>query len=237
MNVPKRGIGESTLQKLRDYANSKNISVSNVLDHINEIDTLSDRVIKQLALFSNLIIELKTFAIEGPSKSIEKILDLTGYKNELIKEGTLESQMRVENLDELLTSAVEFENLYEEEIDDPFHKVRDYLESLALFTESDNITDEDTVLLMTLHNAKGLEFPIVFMTGMEENVFPSQKSENEFEIQEERRLCYVGMTRAEKKLYLTYSSTRTLWAGTNYNLPSRFLDEAKPFYKEIELRI
>ena len=88
---------------------------------------------------------------------------------------------------------------------------------------------------MTLHNAKGLEFPIVFMTGMEENVFPSQKSENEFEIQEERRLCYVGMTRAEKKLYLTYSSTRTLWAGTNYNLPSRFLDEAKPFYKEIEL--
>ena len=235
LNVPKRGIGESTLQKLRDYANSKNISVSNVLDHINEIDTLSDRVIKQLALFSNLIIELKTFAIEGPSRSIEKILDLTGYKNELIKEGTLESQMRVENLDELLTSAVEFENLYEEEIDDPFHKVRDYLESLALFTESDNITDEDTVLLMTLHNAKGLEFPIVFMTGMEENVFPSQKSENEFEIQEERRLCYVGMTRAEKKLYLTYSSTRTLWAGTNYNLPSRFLDEAKPFYKEIEL--
>ena len=189
LNVPKRGIGESTLQKLRDYANSKNISVSNVLDHINEIDTLSDRVIKQLTLFSNLIIELKTFAIEGPSKSIEKILDLTGYKNELIKEGTLESQMRVENLDELLTSAVEFENLYEEEIDDPFHKVRDYLESLALFTDSDNITNEDSVLLMTLHNAKGLEFPIVFMTGMEENVFPSQKSENEFEIQEERRFA------------------------------------------------
>ena len=207
LNVPKRGIGESTLQKLRDYANSKNISVSNVLDHINEIDTLSDRVIKQLTSFKNLIIELKTYALKGPSQSIEKILELTGYKNELIKEGTLESQMRMENLEELLTSAMEFENLYEEEIDDPFHKVRDYLESLALFTDSDNITNEDRVLLMTLHNAKGLEFPIVFMTGMEENVFPSQKSENEFEIQEERRLCYVGMTRAEKKLYLTYSST------------------------------
>ena len=235
LNVPKRGIGESTLQKLRDYANSKNISVSNVLEDINEIDTLSDRVIKQLTIFKNLIIELKTHAIKGPSQSIEKILELTGYKKELIKEGTLESQMRIENLDELLTSAVEFENLYEEEIDDPFHKVRDYLESLALFTESDNITNEDNVLLMTLHNAKGLEFPIVFMTGMEENVFPSQRSENEFEIQEERRLCYVGMTRAEKKLYLTYSSTRTLWAGTNYNLPSRFLDEAKPFFKELEV--
>ena len=235
LNVPKRGIGESTLQKLRDYANSRNISVSNVLEHINEIDTLSDRVIKQLTTFKNLIIELKTHAIKGPSQSIEKILELTGYKKELIKEGTLESQMRIENLDELLTSAVEFENLYEEEIDDPFHKVRDYLESLALFTDSDNITNEDNVLLMTLHNAKGLEFPIVFMTGMEENVFPSQRSENEFEIQEERRLCYVGMTRAEKKLYLTYSSTRTLWAGTNYNLPSRFLDEAKPFFKELEV--
>ncbi len=235
LNVPKRGIGESTLQKLRDYANSRNISVSNVLEHINEIDTLSDRVIKQLTTFKNLIIELKTHAIKGPSQSIEKILELTGYKKELIKEGTLESQMRIENLDELLTSAVEFENLYEEEIDDPFHKVRDYLESLALFTDSDNITNEDNVLLMTLHNAKGLEFPVVFMTGMEENVFPSQRSENEFEIQEERRLCYVGMTRAEKKLYLTYSSTRTLWAGTNYNLPSRFLDEAKPFFKELEV--
>ena len=235
LNVPKRGIGESTLQKLRDYANSKNISVSNVLEDINEIDTLSDRVIKQLTIFKNLIIELKTHAIKGPSQSIEKILELTGYKKELIKEGTLESQMRIENLDELLTSAVEFENLYEEEIDDPFHKVRDYLESLALFTESDNITNEDNVLLMTLHNAKGLEFPVVFMTGMEENVFPSQRSENEFEIQEERRLCYVGMTRAEEKLYLTYSSTRTLWAGTNYNLPSRFLDEAKPFFKELEV--
>ena len=235
LNVPKRGIGESTLQKLRDYANSRNISVSNVLEHINEIDTLSDRVIKQLTTFKNLIIELKTHAIKGPSQSIEKILEMTGYKKELIKEGTLESQMRIENLDELLTSALEFENLYEEEIDDPFHKVRDYLESLALFTDSDNITNEDNVLLMTLHNAKGLEFPVVFMTGMEENVFPSQRSENEFEIQEERRLCYVGMTRAEKKLYLTYSSTRTLWAGTNYNLPSRFLDEAKPFFKELEV--
>ncbi len=235
LNVPKRGIGESTLQKLREYANSNNISVSNVLDYLKEIDTLSDRVIKQLNIFKNLIIELKTYAINGPAQSIEKILELTGYRDELIKEGTLESQMRIENLEELLTSAMEFENLYEEEIDDPFHKVRDYLESLALFTDSDNITKEDNVLLMTLHNAKGLEFPIVFMTGMEENVFPSQKSENEFEIQEERRLCYVGMTRAEKKLYLTYSSTRTLWAGTNYNLPSRFLDEGRPFFKELEV--
>ena len=235
LNVPRRGIGDSTLQKLRDYANSKNISVSNVIDHVDDIDSLSERVINQINNFKELVTELKTYAIEGPSKSIIKILELTGYKDELIKEGTLESQMRIENLDELITSAFEFENLYDEEVDDPYSKVRDYLESLALFTDSDDITDEDKVLLMTLHNAKGLEFPVVFMTGMEENIFPNQKSENEFDIQEERRLCYVGMTRAEKKLYLTYSSTRTLWGGTNYNLPSRFLDEAKPFFNEIEV--
>ena len=235
LNVPRRGIGDSTLQKLRDYANSKNISVSNVIEHIDDIDSLSERVINQINNFKELVTELKTYAIEGPSKSIIKILELTGYKDELIKEGTLESQMRIENLDELLTAAFEFENLYDEEVEDPYSKVRDYLESLALFTDSDDITDEDKVLLMTFHNAKGLEFPLVFMTGMEENIFPNQKSENEFDIQEERRLCYVGMTRAEKKLYLTYSSTRTLWGGTNYNLPSRFLDEAKPFFNEIEV--
>ncbi len=235
LNVPRRGIGDSTLQKLRDYANSKNISVSNVIEHVDDIDSLSERVINQINNFKELVTELKTYAIEGPSKSIIKILELTGYKDELIKEGTLESQMRIENLDELLTAAFEFENLYDEEVEDPYSKVRDYLESLALFTDSDDITDEDKVLLMTFHNAKGLEFPVVFMTGMEENIFPNQKSENEFDIQEERRLCYVGMTRAEKKLYLTYSSTRTLWGGTNYNLPSRFLDEAKPFFNEIEV--
>ena len=235
LNVPRRGIGDSTLQKLRDYANSKNISVSNVIEHVDDIDSLSERVINQINNFKELVTELKTYAIEGPSKSIIKILELTGYKDELIKEGTLESQMRIENLDELLTAAFEFENLYDEEVEDPYSKVRDYLESLALFTDSDDIKDEDKVLLMTFHNAKGLEFPLVFMTGMEENIFPNQKSENEFDIQEERRLCYVGMTRAEKKLYLTYSSTRTLWGGTNYNLPSRFLDEAKPFFNEIEV--
>ena len=105
-----------------------------------------------------------------------------------------------------------------------------------MFTNTDSIEDEDNVLLMTLHNAKGLEFPYVFMTGMEENIFPSQKSESEFEVQEERRLCYVGMTRAEQKLYLTYSQTRTLWGGTTYNLKSRFLEESENFFKEIKVK-
>ena len=236
LNVPKRGIGESTLQKLRDYSNSKNSSVSNSLDNIENLDFLSARILNKLKEFKELITDLKVHSINGPSEAIIKTLELTGYKNQLIKDGTLESQMRIENLDELINSAFEFENLYEEDVDDPYIVLRDYLESLALFTNTDSIEDEDKVLLMTLHNAKGLEFPYVFMTGMEENIFPSQKSENEFEIQEERRLCYVGMTRAEQKLYLTYSQTRTLWGGTTYNLKSRFLDEAEDFFTELKVK-
>lgn len=236
LNVPKRGIGESTLQKLRDFSNNKNSSVSNSLDNLEELDFLSARVLNKLKEFKDLIIDLKSHAIKGPSEAIIKTLDLTGYKNQLIKDGTLESQMRIENLDELINSAFEFENLYEEDVEDPYVVLRDYLESLALFTNTDSIEDEDKVLLMTLHNAKGLEFPYVFMTGMEENIFPSQKSENDFEIQEERRLCYVGMTRAEEKLFLTYSQTRTLWGGTTYNLKSRFLDEAESYFKEIKVK-
>ena len=228
LNVPKRGIGESTLQKLRDYSNTNEISLSESINNLSKISNLSERAKKQIINFQEIINELKTFALQGPSITITKTLELTGYKDELVKEGTLESQMRLENLDELLTSAFEFENLYEEEVEDPFTVLRDYLESIALFTDSDDVNQEDRILLMTLHNAKGLEFPAVFITGMEENIFPSQRSESDFEIQEERRLCYVGMTRAEKKLYLSYSNTRTMWGGTNYYLPSRFIDEAKP---------
>ena len=236
LNVPKRGIGESTMQKLRDFSNSKDSSISNSLQELEKLDFLSARIINKLKEFKELITDLKVHAIKGPSEAIIKTLDLTGYKSQLLKDGTLESQMRIENLDELINSAFEFENLYEEDVDDPYVVLRDYLESLALFTNTDSIEDEDKVLLMTLHNAKGLEFPFVFMTGMEENIFPSQKSESEFEIQEERRLCYVGMTRAEKKLYLTYSQTRTLWGGTTYNLKSRFLDEAENFFTELKLK-
>ena len=191
LNVPKRGIGESTLQKLRDYANKNEISLSKSIENLDVINNLSDRVKKQINNFKEIINELKSFALQGPSVTITKTLELTGYKDELVKEGTLDSQMRLENLDELLTSAFEFENLYEEDIEDPFTVLRDYLESIALFTDSDDVDKEDRILLMTLHNAKGLEFPVVFMTGMEENIFPSQRSETDFEIQEERRLCYV----------------------------------------------
>ena len=172
-------------------------------------------------------------ANDDASKSIEKIIELTGYKMNLIKDGTMESQMRLENIEELLNSAYNFENVYDEEIDEPYSKLRDYLESIALFSETDELKDSDKVLLMTLHNAKGLEFPYVFMSGMEENLFPHERSSqgDQSEIEEERRLCYVGITRAEKKLYLSHAWSRTLWGGTTYNLPSRFLDEGSNHFE------
>ncbi|GIR94835.1 MAG: DNA helicase [Actinomycetota bacterium] len=239
VNVPRRGIGESTVKKIRVYLNETGKSIFEALESIEEIKNISPRIKGSLSEFKNLITDLKSYSLQGPSKTIQKVLELTGYKMSLIKEGTLESQMRIENIEELLNSAFSFENLYEEEIDEPYGILRDYLESIALFSETDKLEDADRVLLMTLHNAKGLEFPYVFMTGMEENLFPHERSSqgDNSEIEEERRLCYVGITRAEKKLYLTHAWSRTLWGGTVYNLPSRFLEEGSTHFDTIDFSL
>ena len=239
VNVPRRGIGESTVKKIRVYLNETGKSIFEALESIEEIKNISPRIKGSLSEFKDLITELKSYSLQGPSKTIQKVLELTGYKMSLIKEGTLESQMRIENIEELLNSAFSFENLYEEEIDEPYGMLRDYLESIALFSETDKLEDADRVLLMTLHNAKGLEFPFVFMTGMEENLFPHERSSqgDNSEIEEERRLCYVGITRAEKKLYLTHAWSRTLWGGTVYNLPSRFLEEGSSHFDTVDFSL
>ena len=239
VNVPRRGIGESTVKKIRVYLNETGKSIFEALESIEEIKNISPRIKGSLSEFKDLITELKSYSLQGPSKTIQKVLELTGYKMSLFKEGTLESQMRIENIEELLNSAFSFENLYEEEIDEPYGILRDYLESIALFSETDKLEDADRVLLMTLHNAKGLEFPYVFMTGMEENLFPHERSSqgDNSEIEEERRLCYVGITRAEKKLYLTHAWSRTLWGGTVYNLPSRFLEEGSSHFDTVDFSL
>ncbi len=239
VNVPRRGIGESTVKKIRVYLNETGKSIFEALESIEEIKNISPRIKGSLSEFKNLITDLKSYSLQGPSKTIQKVLELTGYKMSLIKEGTLESQMRIENIEELLNSAFSFENLYEEDIDEPYGMLRDYLESIALFSETDKLEDADRVLLMTLHNAKGLEFPYVFMTGMEENLFPHERSSqgDNSEIEEERRLCYVGITRAEKKLYLTHAWSRTLWGGTVYNLPSRFLEEGSSHFDTVDFSL
>ena len=239
VNVPRRGIGESTVKKIRVYLNETGKSIFEALESIEEIKNISPRIKASLSEFKNLITDLKSYSLQGPSKTIQKVLELTGYKMSLIKEGTLESQMRIENIEELLNSAFSFENLYEEDIDEPYGMLRNYLESIALFSETDKLEDADRVLLMTLHNAKGLEFPYVFMTGMEENLFPHERSSqgDNSEIEEERRLCYVGITRAEKKLYLTHAWSRTLWGGTVYNLPSRFLKEGSSHFDTVDFSL
>ncbi len=239
VNVPRRGIGESTVKKIRAYLNETGKTIFEALESIEEIKNISPRIKGSLLEFKDLITDLKSYSLQGPSKTIQKVLELTGYKMSLIKEGTLESQMRIENIEELLNSAVSFENLYEEDIDEPYGMLRDYLESIALFSETDKLEDADRVLLMTLHNAKGLEFPYVFMTGMEENLFPHERSSqgDNSEIEEERRLCYVGITRAEKKLYLTHAWSRTLWGGTVYNLPSRFLEEGSSHFETVDFSL
>ena len=239
VNEPRRGIGETTLKKIREYMNENGCSIQEALESLYNIKNLSNRVISNLLEFKDLINELKPYALQGPSKAIEKTLELTGYKLNLIKDGTLESQNRIENLDELLNSAFNFENLYDDEVDEPYAKLRDYLESISLFSETDNLEESDKILLMTLHNAKGLEFPYVFITGMEENLFPHERSTNESKLalEEETRLCYVGITRAENKLYLTHSWSRTLWGGTVYNQPSRFLEWGSEHFKTVDFSV
>ena len=238
VNVPRRGIGDSTIGKIRGSMDILNKNLSQILKNPEEVDNISPRIKSKLKEFYVLIEEFKSVAIQGPSKTIKEIINKTGYKSELINEGTLESQMRLENIEELMNSAFNFENLNESEIDEPFTVLREYLESIALFADTDDLEESDRVTLMTLHNAKGLEFPFVFMTGMEENLFPHERSTQggKKEIEEERRLCYVGITRAEKKLYLTYSWSRTLWGGTTFNLPSRFIEEGKDFLANIEIK-
>ncbi len=238
VNVPRRGIGDSTIGKIKESMDKFNENLSQILNKTDTIENISPRIKNNLSEFYQLIQDLKSIAIQGPSKTIEAILNKTGYREDLIKEGTLESQMRLENIEELMNSAFNFENLNELEIDEPFTLMREYLESIALFADTDELAESDRVTLMTLHNAKGLEFPYVFMTGMEENLFPHERSTQggKKEIEEERRLCYVGITRAEKKLYLTYSWSRTLWGGTTYNLPSRFIEEGKGFLTNVEIK-
>ena len=238
VNVPRRGIGDSTIGKIKGSMDKFNENLSQILNKTEKIENVSPRIKNNLSEFYQLIQDLKSIAIQGPSKTIEEILNKTGYREELIKEGTLESQMRLENIEELMNSAFNFENLNDLEIDEPFTLMREYLESIALFADTDELEESDRVTLMTLHNAKGLEFPFVFMTGMEENLFPHERSTQggKKEIEEERRLCYVGVTRAEKKLYLTYSWSRTLWGGTTYNLPSRFIEEGKGLLNNVEIK-
>jgi len=225
INVPKRGIGASTLDKIVNYASENELSVFEALGELEHIG-LSARIAASLLEFRRMLEQwgqLQEYV--SVTELVEEVLDKSGYREMLKVENTLEAQSRLENIDEFLSVTKHFENVSEDK------SLIAFLTDLALISDIDQLNDADgedgdAVVLMTLHSAKGLEFPVVFLIGMEEGIFPHSRSlEDEDEMEEERRLAYVGITRAEEELFLTSAQMRTLFGYTNMNAVSRFIHE------------
>lgn len=222
INVPKRGIGEVAWLKLEDYANQQGITVFEALARVPEIPDLAKRSANAIQQFARLMDGFQAKVDKIPLTELtESIIKETGYLEELKKENTPEAQARIENLQEFLSVTHDYDKYSEEKT------LTGFLAQISLVTDLDSFSEEaDQVVLMTLHTAKGLEFPVVFLTGMEEGLFPHSRSLlEEYEIEEERRLCYVGMTRAREELFVSRAWQRTQYGNTVYNPPSRFLGE------------
>ena len=220
INEPKRGIGKTSLEKVEQLAEATETSMYDVIKRADEFGL--NRVFLNSREFINVIEELKSKKDElSVSEMIKLTLKKTGYTKALEQENTIEAENRIANLDELLNVAIEFEEEFAE------NSLQEFLEGITLSSDLDNLEEqEDSVTLMTLHSAKGLEFPVVFLVGMEEGIFPGYQSMMEpKELEEERRLCYVGITRAKENLFLTCSKQRTVFGSTSYNPTSRFLQE------------
>jgi DNA helicase-2/ATP-dependent DNA helicase PcrA len=214
LNTPKRGVGDSSVGRLDAYARSHGLTF---LDALREAPAagVTGRAVKGIDDFLKLLDDLQLFTSDGPAAVLEAALQRSGYVAELEAEHSIEAEGRIENLAELVGAARDFGSIDE------------FLEQISLVADTDELDDDDSsVVLMTLHSAKGLEYPVVFLIGLEDGVFPHLRSIGEpDELEEERRLAYVGITRARERLYLTHAWARTLYGGTQYNPPSRFLDE------------
>ncbi len=220
INNPKRSIGDSTVAELVRHAAEKEMPLYSALADIP--DTLSARPKKCVADFGDLMNELVlTLEDMGVSEFVNYVIDRTGLKAQYERDQSEEGLSRVENINEFLGAVSE----YEQAADEP--SLSDYLENVALISDLDNATGESkAVTLMTIHSAKGLEFPVVFLTGMEEGIFPNGRCLGDDEkLEEERRLCYVAITRAQKRLHISYAAQRMLYNQVNYNAPSRFIGE------------
>ena len=220
INEPKRGIGKTSLDKIEELSNNTGVPMYEIIKNAEQYGL--NRVFLNSREFVNAIEELRAKKDDIKiSDLIKETLKKSGYTQALENENTIEAENRIENLDEFLTVAIEFED---ESAD---NKLSDFLEGITLSSDIDNMEEtEETVTLMTLHSAKGLEFPVVFLVGMEEGIFPGYKSIGEpKELEEERRLCYVGITRAKEYLFLTCSKQRTIFGSTSCNQVSRFLRE------------
>lgn len=231
INVPKRAIGQSTVDRLFSFANQMDLPMLAAIDQIELAQDIRPAAVTKLLAFAEMVHNFAQLAeFLTVSELTDLILDQSGYRKELQDKSDPESQSRLENLDEFLSVTKEFDDKYDAQAEDAVNPLTDFLGSTALMADLDNVEeDSGSVTLMTLHAAKGLEFPIVFLIGLEEGLFPLGRSaQDEDLLEEERRLAYVGITRAEKKLYLTNAFSRLLYGRTQANQPSRFIDEISP---------
>lgn len=227
LNVPKRGIGATTVGRVQDYADYMNVSFYDALRVAEEVPSIG-RSLNKIEGFVTFIQSLKSKAqAYSVTEILEEVIDLTGYVDELKAEDTEESRARIENIDELISKTVSYEKAMKAEGREA--TLSGFLEEIALIADIDTVDpDQDYVLLMTLHSAKGLEFPYVYLAGMEDGMFPSSMcifSDDPTDMEEERRLCYVGITRAMKELTLTSARQRLVRGETQYNKVSRFVRE------------
>ncbi len=228
INVPTRGIGAISLERLMTFADNEEIPLIEAIDRVDEIPKINASIKGKIRKFAKLFDPYD--ADDLSSEVLEHILNTTRYRDSFKEQYTIEAQNRVENIDELMNAICEYEMIAEQPT------LSDYLENVALIADIDTMEDDDNtdetnvVTLMTLHSAKGLEFPFVFIVGMEEGFLPHQRSVNaEADLEEERRLCYVGITRAMEQLYLVHANSRRTWGGTDYRIPSRFIEEIPPY--------
>lgn len=230
VNVPKRGIGDTTVGKISALAMSVGKSMFDIITDPGYAEAIG-RSYSKIASFAQMINEIRSLVNEiSVSELIEVILKRTGYLESLVAENAQEAQGRIENIEELKSKAIE----YEEKVENP--SFEGFLDNISLVSDVDNYDEEqDAVVLMTLHSAKGLEFPVVFMCGMEYGLFPSMMAEmEEGGIEEERRLCYVGITRAKSRLYMTWARMRTLYGKTEARMITRFISEISAEHLDIE---
>ncbi|KRV46863.1 ATP-dependent DNA helicase PcrA [Wenjunlia vitaminophila] len=226
LNVPKRGIGDRAEAMIEALAQRERITFAQALRRVDEAYGMASRSANAVKRFNELLDKLRTVVESGtgPAAVLEAVLEETGYLAELQASTDPQDETRIENLQELAAVALEFEQ------ENPGGSLADFLEQVALVADSDQIPDDEggngVITLMTLHTAKGLEFPVVFLTGMEDGVFPHMRALGQAkELEEERRLAYVGITRAQQRLYLSRATLRSAWGQPAYNPPSRFLEE------------
>jgi len=228
VNSPRRGIGDTTQGRLAAHANTTGLPIWEVAERAEQVPGLSGAAIKAVSRFYETMAGLRERAEEeGPVAGLlETVLSESGYLEALAAERTIEAEGRAENLEALIAGAAEFDLERESEGESEVSPLEEYLQQISLYSDQDGLREEQSLItLMTLHNAKGLEYDTVFIVGCEDGAFPHMRALEEGGEEEERRLCYVGITRARQRLYLTWARERRLFGHTERNLPSRFIDE------------